>query len=885
MTSYERNVSSIKYGGESEGYKMGDGPKPVARDDHITVMEGAAMSYKFGKFWFPRTMNGSVVYHIMRDRDGDDNDNNRSPTSVTTVSTPLPLPPPPPTYRPTYRPTPYPTSKPTAHPAITSALMSDPTPPPRGIGYPTFSFYVMGDVPYTVKEEIILRSQLDQMTSLRTNPHGLDDDDDDRGEGDSDANGDDRNSRFVVHVGDVQNAKRTQCSADKLNTVRDILTDHSPQLPILMTPGDNDWNDCPNPRSAWDRWTDAFLDPPLERNWMSNDMTTAISRTSSSSSLTTSRMLPVPGLVRRQPVRPENFAFRYSDVLFIGINMVSSGPDGSLTEDQWESRLDDNIDWIDENVDFGGLGGGGGGGGGGNPIPRAVVVFGHSKRGRRVLHHVRSRFGFMSMPVVYFHGDGHEYEIERTYYENERGWDRYWRVQVDQGAVAPPLRVTVRGTTKEALADAIPPFFNDDGDGDAGVELLGDEGDEIIRLDRRLAGDPIRTHPPTPVPTFTPTFRPTFTPTFRPTFTPTISPTKSDPIMPSSGMMTSTATTTAYTTTTTTTAAVAAATTAPPDDGDLNSNELNDIDRTESSRAAAASVELSSVRTIMEEGTAELTVFVKACSDFLNARFRYSTPRVTDVTCEVRGQTLRWLLTDRDRRRTGGRTGGEEESTSATTSAESTATSNALTNTNTKNTAPAAADADADADDGGTMMIESGNRELERSLFPLRIDLLLRGHTNGGFVDGVVFREMALGYFDDDGSDFVGALTEASLEAGADGAEAPRFFESVNSIRSVRGNDDVRDGDDRDDRSSREDEREDADDGEGSGSGRGTDSATESGEPSSVNGAGGSGSRGRGDESLSIAVEGWMGILLIVLGVMVVTALAALLVYVAKHSR
>ena len=45
-------------------------------------------------------------------------------------------------------------------------------------------------------------------------------------------------------------------------------------------------------------------------------------------------------------------------------------------------------------------------------------------------------------------GNGHTYETAQPFVSE--GWYNYWRVQVDQGFNAPPLKVTVRGTTPDS---------------------------------------------------------------------------------------------------------------------------------------------------------------------------------------------------------------------------------------------------------------------------------------------------------------------------------------------------------------------------------------------------------------------------------------------------
>ena len=127
-------------------------------------------------------------------------------------------------------------------------------------------FSALGDIPYTPEEYQLLKQQLAELP---------------------------KESEFVVHVGDIKPGK-DPCIESTYQDVAAIL-EKSP-CPLLIIPGDNEWNDCTNPDEAWPLWTKHLN--RFEEKWK--------------------HTLDV----KRQEKRDENFAFVRSDVLFIGINIV-----------------------------------------------------------------------------------------------------------------------------------------------------------------------------------------------------------------------------------------------------------------------------------------------------------------------------------------------------------------------------------------------------------------------------------------------------------------------------------------------------------------------------------------------------------------------------------
>ena len=283
--------------------------------------------------------------------------------------------------------------------------------------YDTFSFYVMGDAPYTTAEEDLVREQLSDISK--------------------EVSSDDM---FLFHVGDMMRAKTTFCRRRRYQFIEDAFTQELPNLPTFLIPGDNDWNDCPDPDLAWQYWEEYFLS--FERNFLG-----------------VRSFLPS---VERQPNRQENLAFVLNGVLMIGLNQVAG-----IDDVGYEKRLNHNKEWIDEQVDRyeSDMN---------NGSIRLCIIFAHSGKGVRVFRHIAERLSGFPFPTIVFKGDGHNFSASNTI--KGVGWDLFKSVQVDQGGKAPPIKVSIQGTTKQALKNPI--TGKKDGEG---VKVFWD----LVRVDRR----------------------------------------------------------------------------------------------------------------------------------------------------------------------------------------------------------------------------------------------------------------------------------------------------------------------------------------------------------------------------------------------------------------
>jgi hypothetical protein len=88
-------------------------------------------------------------------------------------------------------------------------------------------------------------------------------------------------------------------------------------VPTYIVPGDNDYHDCINRKSAWTYYTRYFK--RFDKNWKKRYE------------------------VRYQQNRDENFSFIRRGVLVIGVHLLG----GSMRDpNEWNARLRDNLVWV-----------------------------------------------------------------------------------------------------------------------------------------------------------------------------------------------------------------------------------------------------------------------------------------------------------------------------------------------------------------------------------------------------------------------------------------------------------------------------------------------------------------------------------------------------------
>jgi predicted phosphodiesterase len=152
------------------------------------------------------------------------------------------------------------------------------------------SFWVIADVPYSVRDRVILNRQMQILES---------------------------NVDFLVHLGDLK-SKRTACGANVLAQM-DTLLKQSP-VPVFIIVGDNEFNDCTGiaPSVALNLWRKTFA--RFDVKYWNHDFN-----------------------VKQLPNRPEVFSFVNKQTLFIGLNVIG----GSVHDKhEWDVRHADQVAWV-----------------------------------------------------------------------------------------------------------------------------------------------------------------------------------------------------------------------------------------------------------------------------------------------------------------------------------------------------------------------------------------------------------------------------------------------------------------------------------------------------------------------------------------------------------
>ena len=255
-----------------------------------------------------------------------------------------------------------------------------------------FTFYVMGDIPYSDAEKEQLKTQLNDL------PYDGD---------------------FIVHVGDLFKTKRTKCNLKGYEDTRDILRDYS-NIPVFVLPGDNDWKDCPKPQRSLNTWFDHFEE--FEQHWAPLPFTVNRERKAYFKDDETNEKVEY---------QSEYFSFVHKNVLFIGVHILG----GSIFDQmEWEARHEEMLIWTVQNIGLYT-----------NDHLHAIVIFGHAGPVKDLKNDdyfdplVQLHEDYIkNIPIIYIHGNGHRYRLYKPFDS-----DTMKSLQVDQGAIASPLRVTI----------------------------------------------------------------------------------------------------------------------------------------------------------------------------------------------------------------------------------------------------------------------------------------------------------------------------------------------------------------------------------------------------------------------------------------------------------
>jgi len=127
-------------------------------------------------------------------------------------------------------------------------------------------------------------------------------------------------ARFMIHVGSATPISE-DCPEEAYSRTETSLS-FSP-VRTFSLPGNDDYPNCPDRSLAWKHYSDHLMN--VNKKYWSD----------------TSRYQ-----VKRDPERPENFAFIFRRTLFVGLNMVSN--EG---EDETATRLEQNLQWVYKNAE------------------------------------------------------------------------------------------------------------------------------------------------------------------------------------------------------------------------------------------------------------------------------------------------------------------------------------------------------------------------------------------------------------------------------------------------------------------------------------------------------------------------------------------------------
>ncbi len=248
-------------------------------------------------------------------------------------------------------------------------------------------FSVMGDVPRSVSEDTLLQRQITAHNKYSA-------------------------SEFMLHVGDIKSGG-APCDEEVYQRVSGFLKQLS--VPTFIVPGDNEWNDCPDPLAAWSLWTEYFMN--FDKNWAYDPK------------------------VERQEGAKENIAWVTQDVLMIGINLVGGRVHNQI---EWDRMMSKAADWIDVQLKNK------------KESVKAAVIFAQAnpkKKHQPFMNKFLQSVKAFQKPILFLHGDGH-----RWLYDSPWQVPNLVRVQIDQGRIALPLEITVNSNADSTFQFKRTPF-------------------------------------------------------------------------------------------------------------------------------------------------------------------------------------------------------------------------------------------------------------------------------------------------------------------------------------------------------------------------------------------------------------------------------------------
>lgn len=241
---------------------------------------------------------------------------------------------------------------------------------------------------------------------------------------------------FIVHVGDIKSGQTRDCVNEYYSDVADIFASplnnfYYDTRDCFFLIGDNDWCDCNDPGSSFTYWMNNFGNGN-KYNWINQGMNPNGFGTFSNRNMRRTLEYDYDGWdqdLQYYPSSASNFAFFIDKVLFVGINQVGGGEIGDES-----TRVRNNFQWVKSKMEQYA-----------EQDMKTLIVLAHAPMSW-------ARWEYFGMPfqallrdsypdilVIYAHGDGHEFNLDRI--------DRYnpnlYQLECDSGDLGDPLLISI----------------------------------------------------------------------------------------------------------------------------------------------------------------------------------------------------------------------------------------------------------------------------------------------------------------------------------------------------------------------------------------------------------------------------------------------------------
>lgn len=191
-------------------------------------------------------------------------------------------------------------------------------------------------------------------------------------------------SAFVLHIGDIIKGRNAgnnkRCSNASFESRRKLFSQCSN---FLLTPGDNEWNECPgyniisNGGDMRQLWRDKFAAEQSQFHQFSTDFPSAVGGGRPN--------------IARQINNPENLFFTFNQVAVFGLNLPAND---NYVENR--SPVDTNSQWIKANLDKD------------RCDLKSIIIFGHTNPSSEVDAALQSYYDACSpIPTLVINGNSH----------------------------------------------------------------------------------------------------------------------------------------------------------------------------------------------------------------------------------------------------------------------------------------------------------------------------------------------------------------------------------------------------------------------------------------------------------------------------------------------